>query len=817
MSKEIDRLRQLQRRGALYSTYATQKEQQHAKLAGNIANLELLEEILPAAEQMAKVKKRVESAKRKSDEVSARYSSEVHRLEDGLNKLAKLSEMDSALRPIYDSRLAELIGYVGNQGQIPLEKTQKREKVERKPSPKETLQLPSDTNIDHFFGQLSMRAYNALKRNGIETLGQLSQIRDSDLLRMRQFGNKSFENVRKILQSVSIIEEAETPEKTQKSTAEVSKPKVERHANQEWTMPNGKILMLTPLRLQLITAFEEKGIIGTEELAQITNRSEADIKTVIYLFNKTLKKNKLQIFNTTPVGRSKGGAYEKGKFVLIWIGTEKQEKQILQVPEKRPYEKTAKKDIYRKGEFNIELPNGKHENTQSALVNEIILTTNRGIFNRDALIDELYFGGTNLKNINKLNLGIADVNRIAEKHNLVLGHPTRKELANGIPFVYRWEQIVPELTPDEIVEESVENERLTNYEAALIAHLMSSDETIAEFKEKGIPVKTIEELDFIMELSGISEGNQLKLDQMRQLRENTTRKVKELCDSKEYEKIYDEIANDPNKEGVAELLLYLAELGDKAPEAFEIIVKNLPNLRKMHWTTDRGRVWNVDFVKDGDKYRAPTPTPISRWQHDRDVVSTTVKIPEGKGRTVVETVVKDETGESSVKTLVHDTSAEDKHIQQTLTPAKAKAETTDTPLVPPVLSKETGEPEKYRAILKKDPNALKNMRDVVGQIFTLFANEPTSGQFVHTHHGIKRSRIELAREKGYIKGLQASQGTPRLSYTDAAVLSYLAEHDPKQTLTSREISDVRKMADQIVETTLKRTKRMTKVRGNENH
>jgi DNA-directed RNA polymerase subunit alpha len=42
---------------------------------------------------------------------------------------------------------------------------------------------------------LPMRAYNSLKRNNIVKVGQLLQLEDEDLLRMRNFGRKSLDEM----------------------------------------------------------------------------------------------------------------------------------------------------------------------------------------------------------------------------------------------------------------------------------------------------------------------------------------------------------------------------------------------------------------------------------------------------------------------------------------------------------------------------------------------------------------------------------------------------------------------------------------------
>jgi DNA-directed RNA polymerase subunit alpha len=47
---------------------------------------------------------------------------------------------------------------------------------------------------------LPMRAYNSLKRNNIVKVGQLLQLQDDDLLRMRNFGKKSLDEMKERLQ-----------------------------------------------------------------------------------------------------------------------------------------------------------------------------------------------------------------------------------------------------------------------------------------------------------------------------------------------------------------------------------------------------------------------------------------------------------------------------------------------------------------------------------------------------------------------------------------------------------------------------------------
>jgi DNA-directed RNA polymerase subunit alpha len=52
---------------------------------------------------------------------------------------------------------------------------------------------------------LPMRAYNSLKRNNIIKVGQLLQLKDDDLLRMRNFGKKSLDEMKERLRMRGFI------------------------------------------------------------------------------------------------------------------------------------------------------------------------------------------------------------------------------------------------------------------------------------------------------------------------------------------------------------------------------------------------------------------------------------------------------------------------------------------------------------------------------------------------------------------------------------------------------------------------------------
>jgi len=59
-----------------------------------------------------------------------------------------------------------------------------------------------DTPIEEL--DLSVRSYNCLKRQGVNTIGQLTECSENDLLNIRNFGAKSIEEVKDKLQGMSL-------------------------------------------------------------------------------------------------------------------------------------------------------------------------------------------------------------------------------------------------------------------------------------------------------------------------------------------------------------------------------------------------------------------------------------------------------------------------------------------------------------------------------------------------------------------------------------------------------------------------------------
>jgi DNA-directed RNA polymerase alpha subunit len=61
---------------------------------------------------------------------------------------------------------------------------------------------------------LPQRAFNSLKRHGITKVGQLLQTPDEELLRMRNFGKKSLDEIKERLAARGLIEAPEPSEAT---------------------------------------------------------------------------------------------------------------------------------------------------------------------------------------------------------------------------------------------------------------------------------------------------------------------------------------------------------------------------------------------------------------------------------------------------------------------------------------------------------------------------------------------------------------------------------------------------------------------------
>ena len=61
-----------------------------------------------------------------------------------------------------------------------------------------------DRSIDDFRDQISVRAYNSLRNAGIETIGDLAARTEQELLRERQIGRKSIEEIERLLESLQL-------------------------------------------------------------------------------------------------------------------------------------------------------------------------------------------------------------------------------------------------------------------------------------------------------------------------------------------------------------------------------------------------------------------------------------------------------------------------------------------------------------------------------------------------------------------------------------------------------------------------------------
>ena len=69
---------------------------------------------------------------------------------------------------------------------------------------------PEDERLADYFGrsvdelELSVRSYNCLKNAGIRTIGELVQKSESEMLKTKNFGRKSLNEIKDILQSMNL-------------------------------------------------------------------------------------------------------------------------------------------------------------------------------------------------------------------------------------------------------------------------------------------------------------------------------------------------------------------------------------------------------------------------------------------------------------------------------------------------------------------------------------------------------------------------------------------------------------------------------------
>jgi DNA-directed RNA polymerase subunit alpha len=87
---------------------------------------------------------------------------------------------------------------------------------------------------------LPQRAFNSLKRHGITKVGQLLQTPDEELLRMRNFGKKSLDEIKERLAARGLIEPPEPSELSADSGDESQSDDVDDTAAEDETTPEGE-------------------------------------------------------------------------------------------------------------------------------------------------------------------------------------------------------------------------------------------------------------------------------------------------------------------------------------------------------------------------------------------------------------------------------------------------------------------------------------------------------------------------------------------------------------------------------------------------
>jgi DNA-directed RNA polymerase subunit alpha len=87
---------------------------------------------------------------------------------------------------------------------------------------------------------LSVRAYNCLKRSGITKIGQLLEMSEEDLLAVRNFGQKSLDELKQRLEAMGYVSRAEVPEEATQAAAASTGRKPSEEAESEELEPSGE-------------------------------------------------------------------------------------------------------------------------------------------------------------------------------------------------------------------------------------------------------------------------------------------------------------------------------------------------------------------------------------------------------------------------------------------------------------------------------------------------------------------------------------------------------------------------------------------------
>lgn len=254
----------------------------------------------------------------------------------------------------------------------------------------------------------------------------------------------------------------------------------------------------------------------------------------------------------------------------------------------RSYEKTATIDIYSRGSFSIELPNGKKAEITGGLNAAIVDAKNRGLSLRDDIANDIY-SEVSRQTRGRISTGVDGLNKKIEPHNYKLTHPSLKELRNGAPYEFAWEQIIEEKPQQSVLEESLTSTDITNYEAQVLASMIRSPKIAEELKAREIPEldeKTKEQM-----MQSAIERTAPSNEDMVKIRANIIRKMQEIMTNDTFNESFD------RSELCAKLMLtYFKELGDKRQEVFDILIEHLKKDTDIAATLVKWRVQDVKIT-----------------------------------------------------------------------------------------------------------------------------------------------------------------------------------------------------------------------------
>ena len=761
MSRNIENLRKLSLRSALYGRYVQRAETNHANLAGQISQSSDLGEILPIAEEMVRTKSRIERAKKKAGEVSSRYSKGQLEIERSLARLQDLSNTDPSLKPVFYSQLTEYAGFVQGQNEAIL-------------GGLESFAKPAAASTSETKDTQTMLPSQPAERKPKKPAAQEdSQSRkDKITLRFRDGNEIEVKNTKGAITLRKLL-----------------------HRNKTVSQLTTEIL----------------GEDNPENRKNLTSHVIIDAKRIAL-------ENQYVITSLRRGGQTYYSLRKQAKEKVRSAKVEKPEVKL--VPEsvtqpetkpKRGYVKEA--DVEYAHKTNYVLPTGK-ELTVTQLQYKYLTIIEEGITPIDIFAKNLYpktWENNKQKARQRVSSGVKYLNKILKDEKIAIYNLESRRTHQSV-FSMQFEGNPEDAIQQTLLEESTQSKDLTNYEAAVLAQMATDPQTEETFKAKGIPVldeKTKEEIS----KSGRDRVAPTE-QEMENIRRNIIGKMQRIIDNNTFNESFD------RSEACARLMLtYFVELGDKREEVFNILIEKLKKDTDIVVTTQRGRVVDIDIARVDKPLPPPTDVPtkkrfvstqgresikqaaLRRWEQvreEKERTTTVTQVDKGSaGSTIVETVetLTEEIVTGSV--LVYDISTEDKpkEVVAQIESAEPKAKTRSQQFA-----------ERYPNIYRRDLKILGKMETIIEAVVreipefqTDYDRSIVAGTMAHAFPNLNEVFVDRFLATRAMK-LQARNGNKVLfGVAEIAVLKYARENDPRFNFDRRAREELLSIAKELAE------------------